>query len=161
MASRGKASGARADLQRHQVGEEAERQRQGEERRSAVAPITDSSRLKVIGSISVFSGTDQLEPHQQELDQREHQERERGADEHPADVLVVGAGRQLEPARAGRGDAVGDQLGALRRRVCGRRSLLLALALDGPPAATWPWTTACASWMSAACCVSQASYSGR
>lgn len=95
------------------VGVEADREGQGEE---------DDQRRTADGEQPVEGDRvdqgvlrdDQLQAHQQVPDEPEYEEGERGADEHPADVLVVGAGGQLQPARARRRDALGDQLGSLR-----------------------------------------------
>ncbi len=68
-------------------------------------------RLKVTGREQRVLGDRQLQPHQQQLDQGDEEEAERGDDHHPADVLVVGAGGDLDPARAAAGEAVDDELG--------------------------------------------------
>ena len=54
----------------------------------------------------------QLQPHQQQLEQGDEEEAERAGEEDAAEVLVVGAGGELDPARAALArEAVDDQLG--------------------------------------------------
>jgi len=128
-----RAAGAR--LQRRQVVEEAQRQRDREEedRRRPVEreqPVEgDRGQHRVLRDR-------QLQPHQQQLDQGDEEEAERGADHHPADVLVVGAGGDLQPARAASRIAVDDDL----RPGAG--------AHGTSPSSIRPTTRSWAAWMS-------------
>ena len=105
---------ASADLERDDVGVEAESEREGEEhdqRRAAHGEqAVEGDRLD-----QVVLGDRQLKPDQQEGDDAEDEEGERRADVDAADVLVVGAHHHLEPARAHGAGPVGDELGPLRR----------------------------------------------
>ena len=96
---------AGADLQRDDVADQAERQRdRGEHDEGHRAPSL-SSRLKISGCDQRVLGHDQLQPHERELDRREREEGERRGDVEQADRLVVGARRALDPgagARPGR-----------------------------------------------------------
>ncbi len=101
---------SRADLERHDVGEEPEHQRQGEEEDQR-RPVQGHHPVEEGGGDQVALGHSELEPHDQELDQRDDEEAERAGDQHPADVLVVAARRELDPARPRRRDPLGDDLG--------------------------------------------------
>src|SRR5262249_20112313 len=92
-------------------------------------------------------GDRQLQPHQDPLDQRDEEEAERAGDEDPPDVLVVAAGRQLDPARAALGEAVDDELGAR------------GLAHGTSPFAIRPTTRSWAFSMSVFCVSMNSSYS--
>ncbi len=95
----------------------------------------------------MFSGHRQLQAHQQQLDQGDEEEAERTADEDAAEVLVVGAGRQLDPARpAPAWEAVDDELGT--------RLLAHGVSLSLISFTTRSWAVS----MSAFCCLTKASY---
>ena len=102
---------AGADLQRRHVVEEAERKRQREEEDRGRAVEREHPVEGDRGEEGVL-GDRQLQPHQQQLDQGDEEEAERAGDQDAAEVLVVGAGRDLDPARAARA-------GSRRRRARG------------------------------------------
>ncbi len=125
---------------------EDERDREEEDRRRAVErehPVEgDRAEEGVLGDR-------QLQPHQHELERGDEEEPEGGADQHPADVLVVGAGRDPRPARSLARESVDDQLGTLARDR----------AHGVSPREIRPTTRSCAAWMSFSCLAMKLSYS--
>ena len=126
---RGKATPAGADLQRDDVGDQPERQRDREHhdegrRRARHQPVED------LGLDQLLLGDDQLHPHQRELGRGGGEHRQRGGDVELADDLVVGARGALDPRLARLRDAAGDDLRAGRRK----RS---AVGSRQPPCSAW------------------------
>src|SRR5262249_49634339 len=87
----------------------------------------------------------ELEPHDQQLEDGDEEEAEGGDDHHQTDVLVVGRGHDLDPARAALGEAVDDQL----RGLAGAHDSFFSSAT------TLSW----ADWMSLLVFLMNASYS--
>ena len=98
-----------ADLQRCDVVEEPDGQRDGEEE-DGRRPVEREHAVEGHRAEEGVFRDHELEAHQQELDQRDEQEAHCGGDEEPADVLVVGAGGDLDPSRPPARKAVDDHL---------------------------------------------------
>jgi hypothetical protein len=104
---------AGANLKRREVADQPHGQREGEQDHCG-DPERGLDPVEDLGMDRRVLGNDQLHPDQGQLDGRNGEEAEGGADVQQANRLVVGAGRPLHPARLAGRDALGDDLGARR-----------------------------------------------